>query len=235
MRRTLVVSDIHGCIKPFNRLLEQEGYNPAEDQLILLGDYVDRGPQSKEVVERVIELVREQGAIALRGNHDHRFAQLIRTNLPDTKARFLKYGGVATLSSYVKASKPPKPLTTSNAKIQYIRKYYANHIEFLEQLPLYHEDEQHIYVHAGINPKYARWQDQPEHDFMYIRDEFHYSKLETEKTVVFGHTKTSKLHASSNIWFGEGKIGIDGGCAYGKQLNMLIYEEGTYRAAYVLG
>ncbi|WP_195575230.1 metallophosphoesterase family protein [Paenibacillus sp. 1001270B_150601_E10] len=235
MRRTLIVSDIHGCIKPFNRLLEQEGYNAAKDKLILLGDYVDRGPHSKEVVDRVMELVQDHGAIALRGNHDHRFVQLIRTNLPDTKARFLKYGGVATLSSYMKASKPPKPLTTSNAKIQYIRKHYARHIQFLEKLPLYYEDEHHIFVHAGINPKYARWQDQPEHDFMYIRDEFHHAKLELAKMVVFGHTKTSKLHASSDIWFSDGKIGIDGGCAYGKQLNMLIFEEGTYRTAFVKG
>ncbi len=56
MKRTLVISDIHGCYTPFNDLLELMKYRPGEDQFILLGDFVDRGPQSREVVEQVIGL-----------------------------------------------------------------------------------------------------------------------------------------------------------------------------------
>lgn len=67
MSRTLMISDIHGCIKQFNELLYVSKFNPLEDKLILLGDYVDRGPRSKETVERVIELVNNDNVVALRG------------------------------------------------------------------------------------------------------------------------------------------------------------------------
>ncbi|KAA2301020.1 serine/threonine protein phosphatase, partial [Clostridioides difficile] len=73
MNRTIMISDIHGYIDPFNQLLDDINYNSKYDQLILLGDYVDRGPNSKEVVKEVIRLVKENHAIALRGNHDQRF------------------------------------------------------------------------------------------------------------------------------------------------------------------
>lgn len=77
MNRTIMVSDIHGCIDPINQLLHDINYNSKYDQLILLGDYVDRGPNSKEVVKEVIQLVKEHHAIALRGNHDQRFVDFI--------------------------------------------------------------------------------------------------------------------------------------------------------------
>lgn len=67
MRRVIMISDIHGCIEPFDRLLTKIQYSPDQDQLILLGDYVDKGPHSNKVVERVMQLVQNSEAIALRG------------------------------------------------------------------------------------------------------------------------------------------------------------------------
>ena len=69
MKRILVISDIHGELKLFDSLLEKVKYDADEDQLILVGDYVDRGPDSKGVLNRVSELKRN-GAVVLRGNHD---------------------------------------------------------------------------------------------------------------------------------------------------------------------
>ena len=71
--RYLVVSDIHGDIEKFEDVLQEASYNPREDQLILLGDYVDRGPCSRDVVAKVIDLVENDGAIAIKGNHDDLF------------------------------------------------------------------------------------------------------------------------------------------------------------------
>ncbi len=62
---------------------------------------------------------------------------------------------------------------------------------------------------------------QPKSDFLYIKEEFIKNPTNVAKIVIFGHTQTSDIHGSSDVWFGDGKIGIDGGCAYGKQLNCL--------------
>ncbi|MFB9327556.1 metallophosphoesterase family protein [Paenibacillus aurantiacus] len=217
--RTLVVSDIHGCDEELRLLLEQMSFRPERDQLVLLGDYVDRGPRSKETVAYVCQLVRQEGALALQGNHDHRFVNVV-TGLAalEEKTKFWEKGGAETLSSYYGRIVAPSECEEETC-CRYIRERYAEDIRFLKDLPMYYEDEHFIYVHAGLNPSYANWKLQPARDFLYIREPFHEAAPKGAKTVVFGHTKTVELHGSPDVWFGSGKIGIDGGCAFGYQLN----------------
>lgn len=226
MKRTIMISDIHGCMEQFNEMLHLVKYNSKYDQLILLGDYVDRGPDSKEVVEKVIELVRDHNAIAIRGNHDQRLVDLIRNDNISIRTKFLEHGGIETLRSYCNNNE------ISNNYLDQAREtieaLYGYQIEFLSKLPLYHEDDNHIYVHAGLNPEFIDWKNQPEHDFMYMKEKFIQHRFHLNKRVVFGHTRTVDIHGHSDIWFSEDKIGIDGGCAYGMQLNALIFQEGTY-------
>jgi len=233
MSRVLMISDIHGCFDPFNELLDVIKYDPSADQLILLGDYVDRGPKSKETVKLIKDLVSNYNVIALRGNHDQRLVDLIRSEKDSVKAKFLEHGGVTTLQSYCDCIRSFTDDDELNQAIMHIRQHFNDHIDFLESLPLYHEDQNHIYVHAGLNPQYKDWREQPEYDFMYIKGEFHRSKPHTNKTVIFGHTRTIELQDSADIWFDQGKIGIDGGCAYGLQLNCLIFDKGTYDSKHV--
>lgn len=230
MKRTLMISDIHGCMKQFDALLHEVEYDSSEDQLVLLGDYVDRGPHSKEVVDRVMDLVENHQAVALRGNHDQRLVDLIQMNNAEIQKKFLEHGGRETLESYTNEEFQQDSFELA---VKQIQSQYGRHIEFLKSLPLYYEDQAHIYVHAGINPSYANWKEQSDHDFMYIKGEFHRAKLSTEKVIVFGHTRAIELHHTADIWFREGKIGIDGGCAYGLQLNCLIYQDGAYSTYYV--
>ncbi|WP_339286491.1 metallophosphoesterase family protein [Paenibacillus sp. FSL R5-0486] len=228
MNRTIMISDIHGCIDPFNQLLHDINYNSKYDQLILLGDYVDRGPNSKEVVKEVIRLVHEHHAIALRGNHDQRLVDLINEGSSVIKAKFIEHGGIQTLQSYCNVKGEISDGMLEHAR-ESIKIDYGHHIDFLSELPLYHEDEAHIYVHAGLNPNYIEWRKQSDHDFMYMRDEFiRHTFTNLHRNIIFGHTKTIDIHGTANIWFGEDKIGIDGGCAYGMQLNGLIYQNGSY-------
>ncbi|MWV44315.1 serine/threonine protein phosphatase [Paenibacillus sp. HJL G12] len=233
MKRIILISDIHGCIDEFNLMLKTVHYDSNLDQLILLGDYVDRGPRCKEVVERVIELVRNHHVIALKGNHDQRLVDLVRTPDEKIKSKFLEHGGLQTILSY--NSEEDKGILEQDIHkfIAHMQENYEDHVEFLSTLPLYHEDEHHIYVHAGINPAYVHWKEQTEYDFMYIKDEFIYSPFDLGKKVVFGHTKTVDIHDQAHIWFDQDKIAIDGGCAYGLQLNALIFENGEYRTEYV--
>jgi serine/threonine protein phosphatase 1 len=219
-----VISDLHGCYETFVALLKKIKFSPKVDQLLLLGDYVDRGDHSKEVLEHVMRMVAGGEAIALRGNHDQRFLELVISNHSLHDAKFLEYGGVQTINSYCGTKHTLEDLQDScimeKAKA-FIRKNYKEHIIFLDSLPLYYQDNDHIYVHAGLNPFYYNWRDQPEKDFIWIRDAFVKHPTIVEKTVVFGHTKTIDIHGSGDIWFGGDKIGIDGGCAYGLQLNCL--------------
>ncbi|RED54710.1 metallophosphoesterase family protein [Cohnella lupini] len=227
-KRTLMISDIHGCIEPLNRMLEEIEYNSAEDQLILLGDYIDRGPKSREVVDRVIDLVHNHRAIALRGNHDQRLVDLIRTNDPHIQAKFMEHGGIQTLHSYCGFIGKEINVERLQEARRHIMDNYDHHIDFLGVLPYYYEDANHIYVHAGLNPHYTNWKEQPPHDFMYIKNDFIRFKTKVSKKVIFGHTRAMEIHGVSDVWFHEDKIGIDGGCAYGLQLNCLIFRDQSY-------
>lgn len=215
--RILVISDIHGCLQEFDEILKLVNYQPDVDQLILLGDYVDRGPNSKEVVEKVFELSSYENVIVLMGNHDQRLVNLIENRSPEIRDMFFRYGGSVTLKSYC----PHAEHLSFDDCLDFIQKNYAHHIKFLKSLPYYYENDQFIFVHAGLDPKYPNWKDQPLENFLTMREKFLNTETSVDKIVIFGHTMTNKIHGSDNVWFSKDKIGIDGGCALGHQLNCL--------------
>src|SRR5690554_370247 len=169
MNRKLVISDIHGCYTEFNRLLDLANYNPHKDKLILLCDFVDRGENSKEVVEQVIGLVRDDGVIALQGNHDERFADVIFDRKEEASSKFLEHGGIQTIENYCEEMRQEELLEGFK---EIVKHKYIHHAKFLDQLPWFYEDEDNIYVHAGLNPNYSDWKDQPKSNFLYIKHEF---------------------------------------------------------------
>lgn len=211
MKRTLLISDIHGEYDSFIQLLEKVKYNPKEDQLVLLGDYIDRGPDSKRVIEKIMDL-RKEGAITLMGNHDR-----MMIDATDGKEkgwdRWERNGGLATLANYHSGEDVAKIPETEE---------YHRHVEFLRSLDYYHETEDYIFVHAGVEPgKHPK--DTKEWTLIWIREDF-FRHYKGDKTVVFGHTPAKYLNKdrSNHIYFGENNvIGIDGGAVYGGQLNCL--------------
>jgi serine/threonine protein phosphatase 1 len=223
MKRTLCISDIHGCYDEFCELLQLVNYNPFEDKLVLLGDYMDRGSKSKEVLEMVMGLVNEHGAIALKGNHDKMFLDMIDER---DYTVFISNGGLKTLASYYPDLKDYVDVGLAR---QYILNNYKSHIEFIRNLPYYYEDENFIYVHAGLNPMYKEWKDNTPNDMIWIRELFFDNYTRTDKTVIFGHTPCLNLHGKEDVWMGGDKIGIDGACAYGFQLNCLEISDEGYR------
>ncbi|WP_099480311.1 metallophosphoesterase family protein [Paenibacillus ihbetae] len=230
--RSLIISDVHGCLDEFNLLLSKVNYRPQHDELILLGDYVDRGIKSREVVQRVKELHEEFGVVVLKGNHDDMMVNALINNDESLNAHWLNNGGYQTIESYCGFDFLEEQFdwnTYIKAK-EFIRNHFQPHIDFLNDLSLYHETDTHIFVHAGINPFYEDWKKQPDDDFLWIRDIFINNLTGTDKIVVFGHTPCVYLHSSADIWFSplEDKIGVDGACAYGKQLNCLEINHGEY-------
>ncbi|USG66753.1 serine/threonine protein phosphatase [Brevibacillus ruminantium] len=221
--RVLAISDIHGMYDEFCELLAFISFSPDTDRLILLGDYIDRGPKSKEVVQKVKQLVTQYNAVAIRGNHDEMFLDFLLQSDQEKTDRYLRNGGRATIEAYCGQDWFSEGITDESIQRAkgYIREHYAEDISFLQQLPYYYETETHIFVHAGVNPAYENWKDTPPYEMIWIRDPFYHHPTREKRTVVFGHTTCSTLHEKPEIWFGEGKIGIDGGCTFGSQLNCL--------------
>lgn len=226
MDRLFVISDIHGCLDQFKALMDKINYRPNVDMLILLGDYIDRGPKSKEVVEMILHMVNNEKVIALRGNHDQRFIDLMKTKHSKVYKEFLKYGGIEALRSYY----PNYKNESMNAILDFLNQEYYSHIQFLKRTLYYYENDHFIFVHAGLNPKFRNWRNQPSSDLLNIREPFIYNDTHLNKIIIFGHTPTSVIHNSADIWFSKDKIGIDGGCALGQQLNCLeILNENEFK------
>ncbi|MBO9128086.1 metallophosphoesterase family protein [Bacillus sp. 165] len=225
MKRMLAISDIHGDLEKFERLLELIQYNKEQDQLLLLGDFVDRGPHSKAVLDKVIQL-KSEGAIALLGNHEKMMIEAFQGN-PMNLKRWYYNGGIKTLQNYcyeIEKDDAEYWYTTDEMpELIQMNDDIRTHIEVLKELPYYYETDTHLFVHAGVHPETPIASTDP-HTLVWIREEFH-KGYKGEKTVIFGHTPTKYLHESIDVYFGGNNIvGIDGGCAYGGRLYCLEVE-----------
>lgn len=226
MRRLLAISDIHGELEKFERLLDTANYDPDHDQLLLLGDYIDRGPHSRGVIQKVRAL-QQAGAVALMGNHEKMMLDAFR-NEDKAVERWFRNGARETLLSYgypFQASEAEMSITPSRLEwTEELREV----VSFIEKLPFYYETEEYIFVHAGVQPGVPLSDCDP-HKLVWIREEF-YDKYRGLKTVIFGHTPTKSLHGTHDVYFAANRIiGIDGACVYGGRLNGLELPSGqTY-------
>src|SRR5574337_549574 len=187
-----VIGDIHGCLDPLRRLIAQ--LRPSEaDEVIFLGDYVDRGPDSKGVIDYLLTLSGRY--TFLMGNHERMFLDFLQGK---ERALFLYNGGAATLESYGG-----------------LRQIAATHLAFLDRFKPYYETQDYFFVHAGIRPEIPL-QQQDERDLLWIREEFYAYSGRFPKTVVFGHTPMRE------VLMDEDRIGIDTACVYGNKLTCLI-------------
>lgn len=204
----VVIADIHGHYDALQRLKKEFNYDPKEHQLIYLGDYIDRGPNSCEVVNEVMRDV-DEGAIALLGNHERVMLNAItkkpnRNRINDTML-WLRNGGQRTLDSYEENGNKAK----------------KSHLDYFASLPLYVESDKYFFVHAGVNPT-RKIEDQTEEDFLWIRDDFLNAKdlsRATNKIVVFGHSPTIAFTGKMEIFIAEDRIGVDTGAGFNKQLS----------------
>lgn len=174
MPRILAIGDIHGCTRALDLLLAD--VNPqADDTIIALGDYVDRGPDSRGVLERMIELKRTGQLIALRGNHEQMMAAARESR--DERNAWLKCGGEATMISYGRYGRPGAMDDIPD-----------RHWDFIENACVdWHETDSHIFVHAGAHPQLAL-DDQPE--FMLFWEPFENRGPHCSgKIVICGHTR----------------------------------------------
>ncbi len=200
---TCVIGDIHGCLTSLTLLLQKVLHRA--DTLIFLGDYVDRGANSKEVLATVLSLQKTHGrVISLMGNHDFLFLQHL---LGQDNPLFLQVGGRQTLASY--------GLSPSSNRDEIARLVPPAHIAFLRSLPLYWEDQYAIYVHAGLEP-HCHLSLQTSQWCLWAKEQFIHTTYDFGKPIVFGHTVFKTPLLTSN------RMGIDTGAVYGGRLTALL-------------
>lgn len=218
-RRILAISDIHGQFDEFQLLLQIAEFDAQQDQLILMGDYIDRGPKSQQVVTLAQQL-EQQGAIVLCGNHEAIMQRAYAVN--DERAWYHWVdicGGDATLASY-----NINPSDTSPYKKRRTAAIDRT-LQWIQTLPLYYETDQAIFVHAGVDNS-GNLHTMSKRTLLWSREEF-YRYYHGDKLIVFGHTTTPRLHQdpyNSDVYIGNNHIiGIDGASSLGGQLHCLEY------------
>lgn len=181
----MAISDIHGCYDELKLLLNRSEYDPARDQLVLLGDYMDRGPKSKQALELVMDLA-EDGAVALRGNHDQMFLDFMNSDEPRKAQHYMVNGGQSTLETYVGPEHFAEGVTLDNLKTAktYIKENFPEHINFMSRLYYYYETENHLFIHAGFDPALDDWKDTSKYDMIWIRTPFLEAAHQYDFTVV---------------------------------------------------
>ncbi|MGF1671849.1 MAG: metallophosphoesterase family protein [Balneolaceae bacterium] len=209
-KKIVAIGDIHGCHKSMEALWEKlEPYK--EYKHVFIGDYIDRGPSSKQVVDFLLEVQRERDCVFIRGNHEQMLLDAI--DHQDVKL-WLVNGGRSTLESY----------NSSEKKIL----IPDEHLYFFRKTLLYYETESYFFTHAGAPPYQTIEESKNDPTmlqyFLWGRDHIGVFNTEWEKTVVFGHTPRSTPIRKDKM------IGIDTGCVYnelgyGKLTAVLLPEE----------
>ncbi len=200
------VGDIHGRLDLLDTLLERIWSDAPQAQitLIFVGDYIDRGPASKDVIERLIALERPGWEIVkLCGNHEHFLLQYLGN--PQVFQAWRAFGGAETLLSYW--VRPPmfsdaKELARAHA--EFAAQLPRSHLTFFNALPYAHSVGDYLFVHAGVRPGIALDRQSPE-DMMWIREEFLLNPDRLEKVIVHGHTPAEGPVLRPN------RIGVDTG------------------------
>ncbi len=212
MGKLYAVGDIHGCYHALKKLLGKISPNRSTDRVIFLGDYVNRGKNSRRVIDTLIEFKSTHPrTVFLKGNHEAMLVDYLNnSHIP----LFLQAGGIETLESY--GVSPPD---VERAR----RAIPESHKQFLLDLLPYWEEQNYLFVHAGFEK--GRHPSRQSHAWLYWADREKFiqqSFPKDHKKIIFGH------FANDAPIVLEDKIGIDSGAVYGGVLTCLILPDMTF-------
>jgi serine/threonine protein phosphatase 1 len=223
-RRVYAVGDIHGRADLLAKLLKQlqadalEGSYKGQPILIFLGDYVDRGMQSKDVIDVLLgELVSPFETYFLKGNHEAAMLQFLRE--PSAGPRWAEFGGAETLASY--GVRTPRSRMVGEewavASADLGRVLPAEHLRFLTTLQVSVRMGDYLFVHAGVRPG-VDLDRQSEYDLLWIRDDFLNDNRPLGMTVVHGHTPATRPYRDAR------RVGLDTGAYLSGRLTAARFE-----------
>jgi len=232
--RSYAIGDIHGQLDKLKAAHDRIAADRArtgdgDAPVIHLGDLVDRGPDSRGVIEHLMAGIADGAPwLVLKGNHDRMFADFVRDGREDrrlfTGLSYLheRIGGWATLASY---GVPGGLLGRLRGLHKAARAAVPEaHLAFLEALPLFHRMGDVLFVHAGIRPG-VPLADQEEDDLIWIRDPFLDDDSDHGMLVVHGHTPVARATHFGN------RVALDTGAGFGGPVTAAVFEA---RAAFAL-
>lgn len=201
MTRLIGISDIHGEYDKLCSVLEQVAPQ-KDDTIVFMGDYIDRGAKSREVVDKIISMQDVCNCVYLIGSHE--YAMMHAPNDDYYNYLFWNYGGDATAKSY--------------GGFDNIMKIHG---DFFKSLKKYYISGKYLFIHAGIRVGIPL-EDQSPDDMVYIRSEFYNRKHNLPYKIIFGHTEFDKPQIQDD------KICIDTGCGKYKDahLTAIVIENG---------
>ncbi|AWL91013.1 MULTISPECIES: metallophosphoesterase family protein [Bradyrhizobium] len=205
--RIYAISDIHGCahlLQPMLRVIDADVAcsRPRYAVEVFMGDYIDRGPDTRSTLDVLIERSRRGNAVFLKGNHE---AFLVRVfEDPSLFEDWIAVGGTQTLMSYGLAPPDLKRDEPASIMRDLIRAMPTEHLEFLDNLRLSFSCGDFFFVHAGVRPG-VPLAEQTERDLLWIREEFLRSEEQFGKYIVHGHTPVRSAEFMAN------RVNIDTG------------------------
>ncbi len=215
-QRVYAIGDVHGCINRLAALHEQIAEDiaarPAErTTLIHLGDYVDRGTDSAQVVDWLINKppVPADVVVNLMGNHEHMMLSAVSGKDADAASLWLSNGGADSLLSWGLSRAVPASEWATRIPLQ--------HLLFLRDLAISHRVGPYLFVHAGVQPGVPLEQ-QSRHDMLWIREPFLTSRADHGAVIVHGHTPKREPTVLPN------RIAIDTGAVVGGALTCVMLE-----------
>jgi serine/threonine protein phosphatase 1 len=218
--RVYAVGDIHGrvdLLREINQLIHEDGYahQAPRNLVVYLGDYIDRGPHSSEVIDLLLDKpLPGFERVHLAGNHEDSLLRFLHDAA--IGPAWLDYGGAATCHSY--GVRPPDPASARDllrAQAELREKLPERHRAFMRGLAATHTEGDYFFVHAGVRPGVPLAAQSPE-DLLWIRREFLDSNAEFGKIVVHGHSITELPEVRRN------RIGIDTGAFASGHLTCLV-------------
>ncbi len=196
-KRTIFIGDIQGCFDEFMHLLKKLNYEPTNDYLYLVGDTINRGPKSSEVLDFLIENPQIKSVL---GNHEYFFIKSLENNNHSSASNF-------------------------NKILPQLKTHLNKYLTFLKTWPVYIEKKNWVMVHAGLLPEQSVEKTDPELLFS-VRKITHnaieapwFEFYNGRKKVIFGHWALLGLVHLPNV------VGLDTGCVYGRSLSAYILEE----------
>ncbi len=209
--RLFAIGDIHGCPDELRAILKAIA-PAAGDTIVFVGDYVDRGPSARDVVETALDLEKGPAeCVFLKGNHEDMMMSFL--GKPGNYGEsFLFNGGIATLDSY-----GLREGDLENAA----ERLPDTHMDFMGRLAVSYLRPPYLFVHAGIMPT-RQLEEQQTEDMLWIRQEFIFNPHRIDATVVFGHTPMRGVMIDLPY-----KLGIDTGLVYGGKLTCVEFNEGV--------
>lgn len=225
-RRIYAIGDIHGRADLLDRMAElirrDLGAVPADDCItVTIGDYIDRGVDSRGVIERLVRNPFPTRTVALKGNHDELLETFLRD--PSVGPHWQKLGGLDTLYSYgvpISSLLAERDCETASAELR--SAIPPAHLEFFSSLRLSLDLGRYFLCHAGIRPG-VPFDRQSAHDLMWIRDEFLNSTMDFGKRVIHGHTPVEQPEVRAN------RINLDTYAWKTGRLTCVVLENASHR------